>query len=1686
MVGDPPLTWVCYFALYELLTSLLFKWKRLKSGRSAHSDNNPSAPSSHFVVFEGNGKASAHSTSSISADPEPKSSYDRPRHHSQPDRALNVETSVSVLARPASALSDLSDTHAHLYSSHQRQRSQHRRDDPLGLLVLHTPPERTIDILFIHGLGGTSLRSWCSDRNLDNLWPKLWLPDELPTARILTFGYNAHFSSKKEQVSCTIGDFANDLLFRMKYGENTPERLGQVPIIVVAHSMGGLVFKKAFVQGHLNNEFSDIVSMIKAVLFLATPHRGTDLADTLNRVLSSSVFGHSPKKYVTELTRRSPTIDELNEAFRHHASKLQIFSFYETLTTAAGPVSIMVVDKPTAVMGYPNETQTPLAANHHNVCKFTSTDDPNYASVVGALRSVASSVVLSNDDTVSEQDFQQIADFLAVAGPPEEDLAFGRSAQNQGTCDDFLASEGADNWLHSNTRQVLWAHAQPGAGKSTTCSLVIERLLDAGHHCSFFFFKYGQRNKQSASSMLRSLAYQTALQLPGYCQALADLARTGPRILNDGCMTIWEKLFSRILANIGADGKIYWVIDGVDEADSSKQVVDLISRVGDFKSPIRVLVFSRSLANINKAFQLARKRIHVVDMPLPDNRSDIRMMVAEEVDYLLSGDDFKAEVVNEITARSQGNFLWASLVAKTLVKCHREEQVRRVLDSTPDGMHHLYDRMMDAITNLELDEDKALAKVLLTWAMYAKTPISVEELSEVYPAEFRSIMDLNHTVGQVCGQFVAVNPQGRITLVHHSAREYLERTKRRPFTLNSEDANEELFGKCLKTLCDKGLRRKLHTLKVPQLLPYASTSWKTHLEESPTDSDHVLDCLVKFFNGPYPLAWIQYLAMSNRLSELFSVSQRLTTYVRKRKKVDADKPHMPHRSTDLSLIEAWAVDLMKLPAKFGRHLSQSPSLIYKCIPALSPSSAIIHQMFGENPAVTLSVQGLPNEEWDDCLVRVSGGVGRALGLAASPLYLAVASDVPKGTITIWDTKLFEEKKTFNLGELVWALAFNQSGSLLACYTFSQTFVWKVADWSLELSASNPRQERAIEFRYDDEDVLMMISEQSRVYRLQAQHTEVSALWEQQDPALLDEPDVPEGTFLSAPSCVAFNSDCTQIAVAYRLFPLSIWNVNPPRMIARLRRKSRPGQRAAHSHTGDNKVTWHPSGAEVFGIFGEIFKWSPLDDTYEEVKGETGVIPHGISCSPNGQFFITMDVVGSVKIFDVSSMSLIYKLSSEDRISKILFGPDSVRFYDLRGSYCNVWEPSCLLNLADTASEQINETDSTADSFWSDTEDAPSTSISFPASESHSESKPAITAAEPGRVSHGLVIAHTNGDGSINLYDTLGKRKHQIAKTMFKMTAEHLAWSPKHDRLAYSLTNGAITVSSVSIDNSAERLVSTKSIYSEKRSSGDRGRTRQLLFDGLGERLLVYGLKKYQVLSLPDGAVLAERELIDDDEPVRWQQHPLEPEHLLCFSLRSVSVVSWDGLEHKTSIPLDLSGHTTEADNDPNATTITTTTTTTTIDAILDSHCPRYILLRIATMHLNRPRYHFIILQTQRIYTSTPGPTNTAPIKPLPIPPSILSTITHAVGILPDGRLVFLDKQLWVCTTKLALPPSSWLLSSSASSRNPAGGDVTRHFFLPHDWVTAQGLRLCRLVRDGTLLCPSKGEIAVLRGDLVCD
>jgi hypothetical protein len=85
-------------------------------------------------------------------------------------------------------------------------------------------------------------------------------------------------------------------------------------------------------QGQHDPIYEDIIKAVLSIIFLSTPHRGTNLAEILNRILQVS-FVTNPTQFISELGAGSQTLQKLNEQFRHVAPKLQIVSFYETRPT---------------------------------------------------------------------------------------------------------------------------------------------------------------------------------------------------------------------------------------------------------------------------------------------------------------------------------------------------------------------------------------------------------------------------------------------------------------------------------------------------------------------------------------------------------------------------------------------------------------------------------------------------------------------------------------------------------------------------------------------------------------------------------------------------------------------------------------------------------------------------------------------------------------------------------------------------------------------------------------------------------------------------------------------------------------------------------------------------------------------------------------------------------------------------------------------------------------------------------------------------------------------------------------------------------------------------------------------------------------------------------------------------------
>lgn len=101
-----------------------------------------------------------------------------------------------------------------------RRRTSEPTDDvkgPLGLHLLHLSAEPVIDLIFVHGLRGGSIKTWRKGTDPRLFWPQNWLPLEpaFKDVSVHTFGYNADWGDTKDSI-LNVHDFGRTLLGEMK------------------------------------------------------------------------------------------------------------------------------------------------------------------------------------------------------------------------------------------------------------------------------------------------------------------------------------------------------------------------------------------------------------------------------------------------------------------------------------------------------------------------------------------------------------------------------------------------------------------------------------------------------------------------------------------------------------------------------------------------------------------------------------------------------------------------------------------------------------------------------------------------------------------------------------------------------------------------------------------------------------------------------------------------------------------------------------------------------------------------------------------------------------------------------------------------------------------------------------------------------------------------------------------------------------------------------------------------------------------------------------------------------------------------------------------------------------------------------------------------------------------------------
>ena len=1458
--------------------------------------------------------------------------------------------------------------------------------------------------------------------------------------------------------------------------------IGKVPIIFVVHSMGGLVVKKAYLLGQIDEEYRAIIGSISAIIFLATPHRGTKLAEVLTKVLTASL--QSPGEFIAELNRNSSALEELNEQFRHVAPRLSIVSFYETLPTSVGPMKLMVLEKESSILGYPKEISRALNADHHTVCKYSSPEDPNYVSVCNILKSLverfrSKGVNALRSRTLDEAN--EIERIFAISSDAENDFNYFRQRWMPGTCNWLIDEPEIQSWLEAKAEtQIVWFSAPPGSGKSVLSSHIVNHLSEAGMLCQYFFFRSGDQSKRSVLALMRSIAYQLAKDVPAFKRNLMELSAEGPTLQKADYKFVWRKVFESILFKLELSHPLYWVIDALDESDSSEAFLDLLRSLPGSQTCLRILIVSRKTERLNLALnhlsgsvtvRLVEKHGH------NHNSNDIRMFAEKEIKHMRGSNELKQRVVRGIMDRAEGNFLWVRLVLEEILNCHTEEAIQETLDEVPGGLGRLYQRMELAILDNARKANRILAKSLLQWTICAHRPLTLNELSQALRPEFPDFIDLRRTVHDVCGQFVVVDHAGKVGILHSTAREYLLKSSTTEIAVDFRRAHGQLFAKTISSLLDPGFRFKImqghHSLqRTDPFVLYAATSWIYHLRHTDTASEDVLDTLVKLFRSSSVLVWIHLLALTDQLVVLVKAAKTLSHFVATKRKLNAVKNPLLHRLLDLELLEMWAVDLVKVVGKFSRHLLSDPSAIYKLVPPICPKESVLHRQFHQPGTAELLVSGILNTAWNDNLARYAlPNDDQAWQIACTSQYVAVLGS--SGSIFLGNAYNLTEVCTMRHNEPVIVLSLNKKGNRMITYGLRSTKLWSLPSAQLLSTIPNPNHSKAMAIVFTENDQKILTGSDDRIIRY-LHMNDFSAGWHELNAALLRENSQIDDAVVNSPMCMAFSGDATQVGVSYRGYPLSVWSLDESRCISKCRRADQVGRNHKPSQAtwfAVDRFAWNPVSGHIIGLYrdGCIFKWHPITGENIEIQSAADEV----AASPDGKLFVTSNSDGTVRVWNFAYMTIIYQLFSTDLVTGLAFSPDSQRFYDLRGSSVNAWEPNSLIRFSET--EDIS-TDGAS-------EDQISTSATQ-ASEAGLAQYEAVSALAVS--SNGSLVCVGNEEGVVELLDASTGESIEIGNFSNFFSVSHFAWSEDGRHLIAADLGSNIIAKRVGLP---EKRGSIKSIEIKSEVSPKldlEGRSiHQMLFSHDSKLLLIITEDRGFIWA-SENCTVRSSVVLERATARRWLKHPISSDLFLGFGTDDVKVFGWRDFAELVCLGFQEDRRPSVSQASFNASSPSTLDLappllhpntrhdlTSSVAKAMLTQDGKHVLVQIKdVLPGGRVTKRLLIFAISAFAVDDAGNHILAPLTHLFISPDTAAKVEIPLGILPGSQLTFLDQDLWICTAHVGR------LGSMDADETPQ-----RHYFVPRDWVSSEYLDQSCLLKDGTFLCAVEDKVAIMKGTL---
>ncbi|KAJ7213168.1 WD40 repeat-like protein, partial [Mycena pura] len=602
-------------------------------------------------------------------------------------------------------------------------------------------------------------------------------------------------------------------------------------------------------------------------------------------------------------------------------------------------------------------------------------------------------------------------------------------------------------WLMASTdaSNVLWLSGVAGSGKSTIATGIYRYFRDRNRLGAFVFFDRSLPREGSPKAVLHSIAHSLAQFSPPFNDALCRVLSDDRKIVEDTIASQFRKLLVEPLAVAAISGPIVVVLDALDECSNPtwlERLLELISHDFSVLTALRFLVTSRPVSVIAEAF---RARSNITERRLRTDTS-IEDIATYFRAYLPTVGDDRENIIQALTQRSDGLFIWAATACKLLQGYKPKAILGKLLADTYGSADALSSIYVVALRTAIPWGDESFshdAVAVLGSILVARIPLTDDARDSLLGLEEGTSANVVKYLGCV----IQRASDNTARLLHKSFGDYLtdpNRSGNDPWFINGTTHDHDLAVGCLRILNSRLqfnicrlenshlLNKEVPDLAaridsyIPATLRYASRYWADHLKGMGREED-ILAALHAFMDERL-LYWLEVVGLLDEVEETSHILKTALNYAE-----DSARE-----------LEGFLRDARRFVDGFGSVIAQSTPHIYLSALPFAPRNSLVRKKHSTKSRHVLVYSSPANSEWPSLQKVLPGGTG-CVALSADGR--RVVSGALDRTLRVWDTESGAAKGAPLAGhtERVIAVAFSANGRRIASASWDRT----VRVWDME-------------------------------------------------------------------------------------------------------------------------------------------------------------------------------------------------------------------------------------------------------------------------------------------------------------------------------------------------------------------------------------------------------------------------------------------------------------------------------------------------------------------------------------------------------------------------------------------------------------------------------------------------------------